>query len=408
MIMTNKNIDKYSPLFGSPFLVWVFMWVNAIDDVALYVDWPDCNFYRVDMLYKTHDLWSTLKKPSIDTRLYFSWVMPNKMITWYDDKIEHKLKFIEKNDSFKMWIITSMPVTSLLWIQYNSIFSDFKKPFIYVPSYTDKFRIDWYNILLKELSKNVELNTTKEKKKNNISLIWYLFDRNEWDCLWNINEIKRLLNALWVTINTIWLNGWSYDSLSEVENSELIVSLPYWKYASKTLSKRLWIDFIETSIPFGLINTIKFIEQIWLKLWIEESLIKDLIKNEITDLNKKKNILNNNIFEAKKLVYAWDPFLEEWIKDICNFLWLIHIKSYNYMWWKDWDKNDFKDNKLDIVVWNSDFDIEWLNYEKMEFGFPSYNKHYISERPYMWFLWLTNFIEDLYNQLANKKELWKK
>jgi hypothetical protein len=48
------------------------MAVNAIRDVALFVDGPDCNFFRVDMIYKTHDLFSTLKQPSINTRLYFS------------------------------------------------------------------------------------------------------------------------------------------------------------------------------------------------------------------------------------------------------------------------------------------------------------------------------------------------
>ena len=238
----SKNIEKYSPLYSSPFLVGVFMWVNAINDIALYIDWPDCNFYRVDMIYKTHDLWSTLKQANINTRIYFSWVMPNKMITWYDSKIERKLWFIENNNNFKIGIISSMPVTSLLWVQYDSISSNLKKPYIYVPSYTDKFRLDWYSIFLKQIAKYIPLDTTKEKKKLNISIIWYLFDRNEGDCIWNIEEIKRLLSLLWININSIWLDGGTYDNLSKVEDSELLISLPNWKYALKTLSKKLWID----------------------------------------------------------------------------------------------------------------------------------------------------------------------
>jgi hypothetical protein len=40
--------------------------------VAVFVDGPDCIFYKADMLYKTHDLFSKLKDASTDTKLYFS------------------------------------------------------------------------------------------------------------------------------------------------------------------------------------------------------------------------------------------------------------------------------------------------------------------------------------------------
>jgi hypothetical protein len=131
------------------------------------------------MIYKTHDLFSTLKQPSINTRLYFSWVMPNKMVLWYENTIKRKLEFIEKNDNFKIGVIANMPVTSLLWIQYDWIVKDFKKKFLIVPTYPDKFRIDWYSLFLRQLAKQIELNENLPKEKNSISIIGYLFDRNE-------------------------------------------------------------------------------------------------------------------------------------------------------------------------------------------------------------------------------------
>jgi nitrogenase molybdenum-iron protein alpha/beta subunit len=398
----DKFLKKYQDYFASPYLVWVFMWVNAIKDIALFVDGPDCNFFRVDIIYKTHDLFSTLKEPSINTRLYFSWVMPNKMVLWYEDKIKRKISFIEKNDKFKLWIITNMPVTSLLGIQYDWIIKDFKKQYLIVPSYTDKFWIDWYSLFLREIAKKIDLNNNSQKKKKSISIIWYLFDRNEWDNFWNIEELKRIMNLIWVEINSIWLNGWKFDSLKKVEKSEILVILPYWKYAWKVLKKRLWVDTLELELPFWLKNTIDFVRKIWEKLKVDKNLISKVIKNEFNLIKNKINLLDDKVFLNKNFIYAWDPYLKSWIEDFSNFLWMNLVHSFSY----NGDKifyDEIKNNEIDFIIWNSEFNLE--NKKKIEFGFPSYNTHYLTNRAFMWFEGILNFIEMLYFEFWRNKEL---
>ncbi len=396
--MKNELINKYSPIYGSPFMTWIFMWVNAISDSALYVDWPDCNFYRSDMIYRTHDLFSSIKSPSENTRLYFSWVMPNKMVTWYDDKISRKLKFIENNDNFNVWFVTCMPVTSLLWIQYDNIFTDLdKKKYIFIKSFTDKFRLDWYSLFLREIAKNIDLNENKIKEDRSISIIWFLFDRNEWDCFWNIEEIKRILLLFWIKLDTIWLNWWKFDNLKQVENSSLIVSLPYWEMASKVLSNRLWVDYISTSIPFWINQTIKFIKDITIKLWIDEKIVNEILANELNFIKSKTDFLYEKAFIWKTYIYSWDENLLDWIKDIWNYYWFIFKESYFYNWTKE--SEIINDDNIDFIIWNSEFDYWWEKTVRFEFSFPSYNKHFILNRPFMWFKWFLNFSEDLYNSL---------
>lgn len=390
----NDIVKKYSQIYGSPFLVWVMMWVNAIKDAALYVDWPDCIFYKSDMIFKTHDIFSKLKEPSIDTKLYFSGVMPNKMVRWYDDKIKKKLSFIDENPKFNLWVVTCMPVTWLLAVQYDNIYSDFKKDFIFVPSFTDKFRLDWYSIFLKELSKKIDLDTTREKQEKHISIIWFLFDRNEWDTFWNIEEIKRILSLLWIFVDCIWLEWENYSDLKKVENSELLVSLPNWELASKILSKRLNIESISVDIPFWLEWTINFLNVIWEKLWIDSLLIKQVISQELGIIKNKVSSLDEKAFLNKNYLYSWDPFLENWIKDIWNYLWMNYIKTYSYTWS---NKNDVWNVNIDLVIWNSEFGIwTWIY---LEFWFPSYNIHFLTNKPYMWFNWFLNFVERLYNEV---------
>jgi len=406
--MSKKNINKnnellrkYSKLYWGSFLTWVYMWVNAIKDSALYIDAPDCVFYKADMLFKTHDLFSNIKQPSINTRLYFSWVMPNKMILWYEDKIKRKIWFIEKNNKFKLWVITNMPVTSLLGIQYDWIINDFKKKYLIVPSYTDKFRIDWYSLFLREIAKKIELNDKVKKEKKTISIIWYLFDRNEWDNFWNIEEFKRLMKLIWVKINSIWLNWWNFDELKDVEKSGLLVVLPYWKYAWKILKKRLWADILELDVPFWLRNTINFIRQVWEKLYIDSNIIENVIEDEFSSIKEKIDSLNSRVFLNKNFIYAWDPNLESWIRDFWEFLWMNLIKTFNYNWDKIFHE-EINEEKVDFIIWNSEFSLD--NTKKIEFSFPSYNTHFLTNRAFLGFEGVLNFIERIYDKLIEKNE----
>lgn len=393
-------IEKYTQIYWSPFLAWVFMWVNAMKDVALFVDGPDCVFYKADILYKTHDLNSLIKDASINTKLYFSWVMPNKMIRWYDNQIKRKLWFIAENDKFNLWIVTCMPVTWLLATQYNNLFDDFNKDFLFVPSFTDKFRIDWYWTLLKSLADFIKFE--KKKKKLHIWIVWFLFDRNEWDCIWNLNEIKRILSLLWIKISSIWFDWNNYSELKKIENSELIISFKYWLRASKAISKKLDVEVLELEVPFGLSNIIKFITEISNKLWLDKGKIDDIISKEIKIIKQKIDLLDSKMFINKNYIYAWDPFLENSIIDIWEFLWMNHVKTYKYIWSKRAKKSDIKEENIDLLIWNSDFENPWFDYIQLEFWFPSYTNHFLQDRPYMWFTWFLFFIEKIYNIFVKK------
>jgi len=398
--------EKYSPIYGASFLTGIFMWVNAIKDIALFIDWPDCVFYKADLIYKTHDLFSDIKQASTDTRLYFSWVMPNKMVRGYDDEIKRKLWFIVDNKKFNLGIVTSMPVTNLLAQQYESIYSEFEKDFLFIPSKMDKFWLDWYALLLQKIAMYFEFNKKQKMKKLSISIVWYLFDRNEGDCLWNIKEIKRMLSLLWVEIDSIWLSGWNLKDLSKIENSDLIVSFPYWLSASKILSKKLGIEVLDLEVPFWIKNSMEFIKKIWVKLWIDNEKIDKIIKQENFFIKEKIDLIEEKIFVNKNFLYAWDLFLESGIKDIWNFLWMNHIFTYNYNWVRKCRKWEY--GNIDLIIWNSgvlekDSEFYFNSKYKLEFWFPSYNTHFLLERPYMWFKWFLFFIERLYYEFTSLK-----
>ncbi len=298
-------------------------------------------------------------------------------------------------DLYASDLITSCTVWIYLQKKLN-------KDFIFINSFTDKFRLDWYAIFLRELAKSIKLDKTIKKKKLSVSIVWYLFDRREWDCLGNIEEIKRILWLLWVEVNSFWLDWWNYKDLSKIEDSELIISFPYWKYASKVLSKRLWIDFIELDVPFWIKDTVNFVKEVWEKLWISGEFVSGVISKELSFVKQKVDLLDEKVFLNKNYVYAWDPFLESWIVDIWNFLGMNNIRFYSYTWVNNPIEGDLWGEKLDFIIWNSEFNMDFFEWPKLEFGFPSFDTHFLLNRPYMWFRGLLFFVERLYGELLER------
>jgi nitrogenase molybdenum-iron protein alpha/beta subunit len=197
-------------------------------------------------------------------------------------------------------------------------------------------------------------------------------------------------------VNSIWLSGWNYDELKNVEKSQLLVVLPYGKYAWKILKKRLGVDTLEIEVPFGLKNTINFVKSVWEKLWIDKNLIDKVLKKEIQTVKEKINMLDEKVFLNKNFIYAWDPNLVSWIEDFSSLLWINLIKTFNYNWGKVF-YDEINEQSIDFVIWNSEFELDEV--KKIEFWFPSYNTHFLTNRAFMGFEGVLNFVERVYNKL---------
>jgi len=352
-------INKYSNIFWRPFLTWVFIWINAINDALFYYKWLEKEIKKEDFIITQHDLESKILE---------------KIVLSEDD-------FLLKKDNFNIHFTNDIKIT-------NTINISIDKELTYW---------DWYSYILAKIAKNMDL--IKETHKNswlNISIVWFLFDRNEGDCLWNIDEIKRILELLWITVNSVWLDWWNYSDLKSINKSELIISLANWKKASEILSKKLDIDYIELDIPFWLKNTIDFIEKIANKLWIDNNKVNNMIKQEVEKVMSKIIMLDENIFLSRNYVFVWDLYYEKWIKDIWTLLWMNYLSTINTN--KMNNENDL-DKMTNLIIWNSDYNINNYEIDKLEFWFPSYNSHFLLNRPYMWFTGLLFFIERLYKEL---------
>lgn len=428
------TVTKYD-VMPMTYLNWVLLWINAISDAYMWVDSPDCFFYKVNYIFWNHDLNSTLKRANWEHRFNSTISTSDKVIWNNNQEFENKLENFAKNYFIKLIFVSSMPMAQIIWTDYQMIIDNVikttnKKNIFNIPSRSmTSCWLDWYSDLLFSLAKNIDISWwIKDDKK--VAIVWNLFDRNEWDCIWNIQELKNIFEWLWLTVESIWLDWWSYEDILKIKNVGTIISLPYWRKAAKKIAKRLDVELLELDIPFWFWNTIKFIESIWdffkiNKLDVEKFIHSEFkIRNDITLL---KWSINKTLFN-KKISYYWDPYLINWIIDISEYIWFdikqlfIHweikhlINNIDNKYEKDTEKIEAsllvdRDLDIDLIIMNTANWSYWIPYWEgqniydnnkiLEFWFPSYWYHCFTKQPYYWIRWAINFTNRIFNKLSN-------
>ncbi len=400
------------------YLVWVLLWVNAIKDSYLWADSPDCFFFKNDFIQWNHDITSMLRKVDWNHKILATIADADNVVWDRNKKFISTLKSMAEKDFVKQIFTSSMPMNQIIWTDYDWVIREVNetidKPIFNIPSRSmTGCWVDWYADLLFSLAKNIDISWWNPKK-NNIAIIWNLFDRGEGDCIANINELKRIIENLWLNVVSIWLDGQNYEDILKVKEAWTIVSLPYWRKAAKKISKKLWVDLLELDLPFWLDATWEFINIIAKHFNVLDK-AEEFIKKELTQYNKIDIVkwAIPHTFIWKKIVFHWDPYLIKGFIDLSNTLWMLIDKIFIH-----WDEKHLKNNKninidgVDIISWfngrlndidlfitNSHINWWWKhnNYKTMQFGFPSYDYHIYTYEPYFWYKWALIFMNRMGN-----------
>jgi nitrogenase molybdenum-iron protein beta chain len=126
----------------------------------------------------------------------------------------------------------------------------------------------------------------------------------------DLDELKRILNALGLTVNTFVTNDQTQENLLKAGEASLniILSRVYGVDAAKTIQESHGIDYFVTDIPVGAVATEVFVREVAEKLGLEKRAVDELLRAEIrnyyTYVDRATDLIADTDFQNYAVVVA--------------------------------------------------------------------------------------------------------
>jgi nitrogenase molybdenum-iron protein alpha/beta subunit len=429
-VKDNGEQRDFSARHVVSYSVGVYLAVNAVRDLFLVVDGPDCVYNRTQYLQGNHDYLSTLTSVGGFHRVINTALDPARVLVSREKELGDLLVQVSGETEVGAALITSLPLASVLSIDYDRLCAQARrstaKPVLHVPG--KSLSDDWlggYAETLDVLAGNISLEGA-DPAEEKLAVVGHLFDRNEQDCLGNVRELKRLLRLLDLEPVAVWPDGGDFDDLRRIKDAGTILSLPYGRQAARTLAGRLDARLVELELPFGLRASESWMRQVAAAFGREEQ-AKAVIAAELEKVLPSLEWVVPFLFQERRFGYIGDPHLLPGFLDmvemfggstafavVTNFE--HHLAGFDpaaraakvLIEPRMEELLEFLESSLeapgvDCLVTNSTC-IEAARPDRhavVEFGFPSYNRHALYDRPSLGFNGFLAFADTLANQMRS-------
>ncbi len=416
--------QKFSTPMNYPTLLGVYLAVNALKDAYVLVDGPDCAFYKAHFIHGRHDLNSTLLRINGRHRVAFTNVCSRGVVKEHDDIIGREIQRMDGLEESGLVLVTALPMCSITGVDYGRVIrlraKSLTKPAIDIPP--ESLVGDWldgYDQTLNALAKGITLDPGR-RRPGAVAVVGHLMDRNESDHLANVAELNRMLSALSLETVSVWLSGQDSSELSRVEEASVIVSLPYGRAAARRLAQRTGARLVETELPFGLPKTARFVRDVGAAAGKERE-AEAFIDAELSRAVPRLKWIIPQYFLNRSTGFMGDPYLLGGFRDIADDLGMkiegaiVRGRSAHgsalggaKVMYEPPSMSDevraFMERPLDLFV-STWCEHEWpmLKSPTMEFGFPSYRHHALSDRPFLGFNGFLAFAERMADELSRPR-----
>lgn len=308
------NMEEASLPVNYSYIIGLYLAVNAVPDLFLYVDGPDCVTFKAEFVYGRHDLNSTLLNCAGPDRI----VRPasldaTSIVHDRTQGIKRLLRETCEAPEAGGVMCVSMPMATITGTQYDSIVRELgpslSKPVFETPALSlSSDWLDGYAQALKSLAAGLDLDGAPSPSK--AAVIGYLMDRNEKDHTANVSQIEDMLRGLSLEPVSVWLSGRPLSHLRRAGSAGVIISLPHAREAARIVAARTGAKLIETGLPFGFGGTMRWLTEIAAALGREEQAAA-YAEAELRRALPGVKWLVNKIFLGKRFFFAGDPHMME-------------------------------------------------------------------------------------------------
>lgn len=308
-----KIADRHE--FRIPYMVGVYLAANAIPDVFLLTDGPDCLFFKAEFVHGAQDFHSTLLDVTGRHRVAHTLADINNVVLDREDQISALAARLAAEPDAGMVLITAMPMASITGTQYDRIARELSvrtgKLVAEVPARS--LQGDWldgYGQVLAAVARSVPFDGAGSADGNSVAVVGPLIDRTEADRLADVREIRRILqDGLGLDVCSVWPSNATVAELGAVARAGTVISLPYGSRAARILSRRLGVPLVEAPLPFGPSGTGDFTRTVAAALGRNER-AEDFLRSEQLEWADSFKRAAASL-ESTKFIVASDPWLAE-------------------------------------------------------------------------------------------------
>ena len=306
------DAPDYSQRVAPSYLVGVYLAVNAVRDLYLMVEGPDCAHMKTQYVQGNHDWMSTLTSVSGTHRVANTAIHPDNMSGSREGGLCEALTRLAAHDHVPALAVTSLPMAFITGADYERLVAEVAeqsgKPMVHIPG--KSLSGDWldgYAETLHAFASQLDLSGG-ELDPRKVAIVGYLHDRNEGDHEANLDELRRLVTGLDLELCSVWLCGGDVADLFAARDAGTIISLPYGRRAARRLARRTGAKLLETELPLGLPATEAWVRQLGEALDRREQ-AEALLDRELSVVVPRLEWVIPYVFQTRRVGYVGDPHM---------------------------------------------------------------------------------------------------
>jgi nitrogenase molybdenum-iron protein alpha/beta subunit len=409
-----------------PYILGLYLAVNAIRDAHLLVDGPSCLFYKMEFVHGSHDWASTLMSSSGRHRIWHSDADVNRSALDNEGRLARRLK--ETSQGAGALFFGSLPFCVVNGTDYARLLREAraKAHCPLLPVGGNSLNGDWlqgYADALTSIAEGIRIPAGRRKARA-VAVVGHLMDRNEGDQRGNASVLRTLLGSLGFDAVSIWLSGGRFSELEAASQASVVISLPYGRAAARRLAERTGAQLIETDLPLGLDGTRRWLLQVG-KATGRRARAEALAERELAKAVPALEWIVPHALLGRRFVFSGDPYLLDGLGGMLDEFGgklaaafvagdprrlpadlVERLKTCRGALFQPTYKAltaAFETVRADLDLLVSDSQgIEVLGPEVpwIELGYPSNSTHFLTEQPFLGFSGCLNLVQRLVNAVC--------
>jgi len=409
--------EQASGLFGQPldypYLVGAYLAVNAVSDLAILVDGPDCALGKAEHIHGKHDWRSTLLDCEGAHRVAFSGTDLARAVHARREPVVKSAAELAARSGVSAVLLTGLPLCLVAGGDYEALAREAAassgKPVLALPA--RPLHADWldgYADVLSVLARAVALQTGP-RLADRVALVGSLMDRNEEDHRANLEELRRAFAALSLELVCVWPDGGVLEGLAAAGTAGAIVSLPNGRRAARILAERTGAKVVELDLPLGFEGSRRWMRALG-EAFDRGRQAEEFCDRELGRVIPRLEWAVSHLFLNRRVMLAAEPSLLEALAGLCVELGAtiaaavsvgkfreegqeerlrslsprVLARPTSGAFRAEWERA--RAEGLDLLVGPSDALREVGRKGRcMEFGFPSHFRHALAPQPFLLF-----------------------